>query len=87
MAKNMVLIKDGTVVNILWCSDREPETETLIDPGECPVRIGDTYADGSFYRDEVKVLTPLEKYQKQNAALTADLAALDEEYRKGVDSL
>ena len=29
MAKNRALRKNGTVGKLLWCSDREPETEAL----------------------------------------------------------
>lgn len=76
MAKSMVLIENGTVVNVLWCSDREPETETLIDPGERPVCIGDTYADGNFYRDGEKVLTPLEDANKRLADAEKALSIL-----------
>lgn len=87
MAKNMAWVEDGIVTNILWCSGDEPETATLIDMNDYPVGIGDTYENGKFYRDGVEILTPLEEAQKENAALAAELAALDTEYRKGVDSL
>lgn len=87
MAKNMALIEDGVVVNILWCSGDEPETETLIDMNDYPVGVGDTYENGKFYRDGVEILTPLEEVRKENAVLVADLAALDKEYQKGVNSL
>lgn len=87
MAKNMAWVEDGSVTNILWCSGDEPETESLIDMNDYPVGIGDTYENGKFYRDGVEILTPLEEARKENAALTAEFAALDEEYRKGVDSL
>ena len=30
MAKSMALIENGTVANMLWCSDSEPETDILI---------------------------------------------------------
>lgn len=80
MAKNMVLIENGLVTNILWCSDREPETDTMINCGELPVGIGDSYRDGAFYRDGEKILTPLEEALKKNAeyetALTEIEAAL-----------
>ena len=60
MAKSMALIENGTIVNMLWCSDSQPETEFLINPADRPVGIGDTYKDGKWYRDGEEVLTPLE---------------------------
>lgn len=72
MAKNMALVSDGVVVNVLWCSDKAAQTDTLIDPDGRPVCIGDTYSDGKFYRDGAEVLTPLE-------AALAEIAALREE--------
>lgn len=78
MAKSMALIENGTVANMLWCSDSEPETDTLIDPADRPVGIGDTYSDGKFYRDGVEILTPLEAAQKQNAEYEAALSEIEE---------
>ena len=51
MAKNMALLENGIVTNLLWCSDNEPETEKLIDYGELGVAIGDSYQEGKFYRN------------------------------------
>lgn len=65
MAKSMALIENGVVANMLWCSDSEPETESLINPADRPVAIGDTYSNGKFYRDGVEILTPLEEAQKK----------------------
>ena len=48
MARSLALIENGTVANMLWCSDSEPETESLINPADRPVAIGDTYSDGQF---------------------------------------
>ena len=44
MAKSMARIENGLITNLLWCSDSEPETESLIDPADRPVGIGDTTA-------------------------------------------
>ena len=77
MAKNMALIGSGVVVNVLWCSDRAPETEALIDMADRPVGIGDTYTEGKFYRDGAEVLTPLEEALKQNAAYEAALSEIE----------
>ena len=77
MAKNMALVEGGVVVNVLWCSDRALETETLIDTADRPVGIGDTYTDGKFYRDGTEVLTPLEEALKQNAAYEQALSEIE----------
>ena len=78
MAKSMALIENGVVTNMLWCSDSEPETESLIDPADRPVGIGDTYSDGKFYRDGEEILTPLEAAQKQNAEYETALSEIEE---------
>lgn len=74
MAKNMALVSDGVVVNVLWCSDKAAQTDTLIDPAGRPVGIGDTYSGGKFYRSGVEVLTPLEEAQAEIAALREEKA-------------
>lgn len=79
MAKNMALLENGLVTNILWCSDQEPETDTLINCGELPVGIGDSYQDGAFYRDGEKILTAYELLEKQNAELVDAMAAMVED--------
>ena len=77
MAKSMALIENGTVANMLWCSDSEPETDTIINPADHPVEIGDTYSDGKFYRDGVEILTPLEEALKKNAEYEAALTEIE----------
>ena len=42
--------------------------------------IGDTYADGSFQRDGVALLTPLQEAQAQMAELDAAYVALEYDY-------
>lgn len=80
MAKSMALIENGTVTNMLWCSDSEPETATLVNPADRPVAIGDTYSNGKFYRDGVEILTPLEEALKENAEYKNLIASLSEVY-------
>lgn len=77
MAKNMALIENGLVTNILWCSDTELETDTLINCGELPAGIGDSYRDGAFYRDGEKILTAYELLEKQNAEYEAALSEIE----------
>lgn len=77
MAKSMALVENGVVVNVLWCSDRESETETLIDTADRPVAIGDSYESGKFYRNGEEVLTPLQATMKKNAEYEAALSEIE----------
>lgn len=77
MAKSMALIENGTVANMLWCSDSEPETDILLDPADRPVGIGDTYSNGKFYRDGVEILTPLEEALKKNTEYESALTEIE----------
>lgn len=74
MAKTMALLENSTVVNLLWCSDGEPETEVLKNIGDYPAAIGDTFTDGKWYRDGVVLLTPLEEAGQKIVSLSAELA-------------
>ena len=77
MAKSMALIENGTIINMLWCSDSQSETDTIINPADRPVGIGDTYSNGKFYRDGVEILTPLEEAQKKNAEYESALTEIE----------
>lgn len=77
MAKSMALIENGTVTNMLWCTDSEQETASLINSADRPVAIGDTYSNGKFYRDGAEILTPLEEAQKKNAEYEAALQEIE----------
>lgn len=74
MAKNMARIKDGIVVNIEWCADHEPETESLISMKDLPIMVGDSYDNGKFYRDGSEVLTPLGEASAKILELNDQLA-------------
>lgn len=88
MAKSMAIITDGTVTNMIWCSDYTPETETRKDPGDRSVGIGDTYRDGKWYgTDGQEILTPLEQAQQELAYLQSQIADMDASYREGVNSV
>lgn len=87
MAKNMALIENDVVVNVLWCSDKEPETDTLKFPADHPVGIGDTYDSGKWFRDGVEILTPLEEALTEAAALRQEMEELDSAYTEGVNSV
>lgn len=77
MAKNMAAVTNGVVTNMLWCSDSEPETGTLVNPADRPVTIGDTYSDGKFYRGGMEILTPLEEALKKNAEYESALSEIE----------
>lgn len=77
MAKNMAVITNGVVTNVIWCSDSQPETDTLKNPGERPVGIGDDYSGGKWYRDGAEILTPLETAQKQIAEYETALSEIE----------
>ena len=74
MAKSMALIENGTVANMLWCSDSQSESDTLINPADRPVA---TYSNGKFYRDGVEILTSLEEALKKNAEYEAALSEIE----------
>lgn len=78
MAKNMALLEDGVVTNILWCSGDEPETDTLKDMLDRSVGIGDRYENGKFFRGDVEILTPLEEARKRNGEYEAALSEIEE---------
>ena len=77
MAKTMAVITNGVVANVIWCSDSKPETDTLKNPGERPVGIGDTYSGGKWYRDGAEILTPLEEALKKNAEYESALSEIE----------
>ena len=77
MAKSMASVENGIVSNILWCSDAEPETDSLMETGDRPVAIGDRYESGKFYRNGEEVLTPLQAALKKNAEYEAALSEIE----------
>lgn len=80
MAKTMAQLTDNAVTNMIWCPDSQPETDTLKDPKDRPVAIGDIYDNGKWYRDGIEILMPLEaeirRLQEENADMKAALAVM-----------
>ncbi len=72
-----VLAQDGTTVeNIVIADQSFAYSNGLIVCGTVPVGIGDTYRDGYFYRDGVKLeaeQTAIEQLQAENAELRAKI--------------
>lgn len=64
MGKSMAIITNNIVTNIIWCNNAKKESEYLIDIGDLPVGIGDTYTNGNFYHDGNIILTPMEQLQQ-----------------------
>jgi hypothetical protein len=66
-------IENGVVTNTIVLNDRNAgDFPKAVKLGDRPVAIGDSYANGRFYRDGAEVLTPAE----ENAALRAALETL-----------
>lgn len=79
------LIDNGIVVNIISLNDRNAnDFPTAVKLGDRPVGIGDTYADGKFYRDGVEVLTQMEQAQAEMTEYKAALQTLGVETEESV---
>lgn len=76
MAKSMAQIVNGRVANMLWYSENTQSDDNLIDVGDRPVGIGDTYVDRKFYRNGAEVLTELEALRAELADARAALEML-----------
>lgn len=52
---NYAIVENGVVTNIIWLA---PGTvfEKAVPYGNLPVQIGDTYANGKYYRDGAEVV-------------------------------
>lgn len=71
------LISNGIVVNVIWLNDKNAgDFPSAVKLGDRPVTMGDTYADGKFYRDGEEVLTPLEAAQAEIEQYKAALQKL-----------
>ena len=79
------IVTGGIVTNVIALNDRNAsDFPTAVKLGDRPVGIGDTYADGKFYRDGVEVLTPMEQAQVEIDAYKAALNELGVETEESV---
>lgn len=67
---NYALVENGTVTNLIWLHpENASDFANAVAVGEVPVEIGDTYAEGLFYRDG----EPLMPYDNATTAEMADM--------------
>lgn len=67
---NYALIENGVVTNLIWLyPGNAADFPTAVPMGDVPAAIGDSYADGVFYRGGERVLTPAERAQDMAEAL------------------
>lgn len=88
MAKNMALLSNDIVVNIISCSDTTIQTKDLVEYNNIPIRIGDTYSNGAFYRNGEKVLTEVDQLLLKKEELITTIGQMVEEvYQSDVQAV
>ena len=71
------LIENGIVANIIWLySGNAAEFPNAVPLGDIPAAIGDSYDGEHFYRDGVRVLSPLEKAKKEAQTMQEEIPML-----------
>lgn len=71
---NYALIEDNQVVNIIFLSPlNESDFPNAININDIPVQIGDTFEEGVFYRNGIKILN------KEEAIIQKELNSIAEE--------
>lgn len=69
---NYALIENGVVTNIIWLHPKNiVEFPNAVPVNQLLVCIGDTYMDGSFYRDGERLLAPYEEAIMETSAAEA----------------
>ena len=64
---NYAKINDGVVVNVLSIRrSQAAEFPDCVAMGDIPAGIGDTYADGKFYRDGVEIKSTAQELGEAN---------------------
>lgn len=70
---NYALIENGVVTNLIWLyPGNAGDFPAAVPMGDVPAAIGDTYADGVFYRDG----KPVETLAQQSRDMAEALALL-----------
>ena len=88
MAKTMALLEDNVIVNLLWCSNSEEETDALKEVGDDGLRSGDTVEAWKWYRDGSELLTTLEEAELKATEYYNSLTELVEEvYQSDVEMM
>ena len=76
---NYAIVENGVVINVIYLHDmNRDEFPNAIQLNDVPACIGDTYADGEFYRDGIPVLTPAEEADQMREALALLGVNMDE---------
>lgn len=71
------LLKDGVVVNIIWLSpSNATDFPNAVQTNGLPIRTGDTYVDGIFYRDGERILSAVESMQVEMEDMRSALELL-----------
>ena len=74
---NYALIENGIITNVIWLHPgNAAEFPNAVALNDIPAGIGDTYADGVFYREGERVLTAAERMQAEMGDMKAALAEL-----------
>ena len=83
------MVIEGKVTNMIEMDKRnEQYFPSAVYTRGRPIGIGDTYADGKFYRDGVEVLTELEEANKEIFSLTQQLGeAVETIYQADMDTI
>ena len=81
------MVIEGKVTNIIEMDKRnEQYFPSAVYTGDRPVGIGDTYADGKFYRNGKEVLTALEEANNEIDSLTQQLGeAVEQIYQSDME--
>lgn len=79
------LIENGIVTNIIWLyPGNVQEFPNAVPMGDVPAGIGDSYIDGTFYRDGERVLTEAERAMLEAEKALEETAAAEAAYAEGV---
>ena len=74
---NYAIVENGIVTNIIVLyPNNAKDFQTAVPCGDVPVAIGDTYDGHDFYREGVRVLSPVEQARKDAEDMQAALELL-----------